>query len=91
LQLRQAFWVRCVLKTQKTTISVIPGGCTGFVQVLDVSLNKPLKDLIKEEQDNHYDRYIENEGKKSLIYGSDKSNPAITISNPRFLDVVCVY
>jgi len=30
-----------------------------MVQVLDVSLNKPLKDLIKQEQDDHYDRNIE--------------------------------
>lgn len=42
-------------KAQKTTLSVIPGGCTRMVQVLDVSINKPLKDLIKEEQDSHYD------------------------------------
>jgi hypothetical protein len=40
-------------------VSVIPEGCTGIVQVLDVSLNKPLKALIKEEQDNHYDCHIE--------------------------------
>jgi hypothetical protein len=30
-----------------------------MVQVLDVSINKPLKDLIKEEQDNYYDQHIE--------------------------------
>jgi hypothetical protein len=46
------------LKSQRTTISVIPGGCTGYIQPLDVSLNKPLKDLIQEEQDDHYDCYI---------------------------------
>jgi len=51
--------VRSALKAQKTTISVVPGGCTRMVQVLDVSLNKPLKALIKEEQDDHYDRHIE--------------------------------
>jgi hypothetical protein len=48
-----------VLKANRTTVSVVPGGCTGMVQVLDVSLNKPLKDLIKQEQDDHYDRNIE--------------------------------
>jgi len=41
------------LKKQKTTLSAIPGGCTGLVQLLDVLINKPLKALIKEEQDNH--------------------------------------
>ena len=51
--------IRKLFKQQKTTISVIPGGCTGFVQVLDVSVNKPLKDLIKEEQDDHYDQHID--------------------------------
>lgn len=30
-----------------------------MIQPLDVSLNKPLKALIKEEQDDHYDRNIE--------------------------------
>jgi len=47
------------LKAQKVTISVVPGGCTRMVQVLNVSLNKLLKDLIKEEQDNYYDTYID--------------------------------
>jgi hypothetical protein len=51
--------VRRALKVEKTTLSIIPGGCTGIVQVLDVSINKTLKDLIKEEQDNHYDQHIE--------------------------------
>jgi hypothetical protein len=51
--------VRCTLKAQKTTLSVIPGGYTGIVQVLDVSINKLLKDLIKEEQDSYYNQYIE--------------------------------
>jgi hypothetical protein len=51
--------VRNALKAQKVTVSVIPGGCTGIVQVLDVSLNKLLKALIKEEQDSHYDRHLD--------------------------------
>jgi hypothetical protein len=51
--------VRCALKAEKTTLSIIPEGSTGIVQVLDVSLNKLLKDLIKEEQDDHYNCYIE--------------------------------
>jgi len=51
--------VRAELKRQRTTMSAIPGGCTGFVQLLDVSINKPLKALIKEEQDNHWDQHLE--------------------------------
>jgi hypothetical protein len=50
--------VSSVLKRQGITLSVIPGGYTGYVQPLDVSLNKPLKDLIKEEQDRHFDKNI---------------------------------
>jgi hypothetical protein len=51
--------VCCALTAQKTTISIVPDSCTRIVQVLDVSLNKLLKDLIKEEQDNHFDCYID--------------------------------
>jgi hypothetical protein len=39
-------------------VSIIPKGCIRIVQVLNVSINKLLKDLIKEEQDDHYDCYI---------------------------------
>jgi hypothetical protein len=33
-------------KKLNCTTLYIPSGCTSFVQVLDVSLNKPLKDLV---------------------------------------------
>jgi hypothetical protein len=46
-------------KAQKTTLSIILGGCTGYIQPLDVSLNKPMKALIKEEYDDHYGRHID--------------------------------
>jgi len=58
-----------VLKEQKTTLSVIPGGCTGYIQPLDVSLNKPLKDLIQEEMDDHYDQHIEDWQKEKFNIG----------------------
>jgi hypothetical protein len=50
--------VSTVLKQQGVVLSVILRGCTGFVQALDVSLNKLLKDLIKDEQDRHFDKNI---------------------------------
>jgi hypothetical protein len=50
--------VSTVLKQQGVVLSVILGGCTGFVQPLDVSLNKLLKDLIKDEQDRHFNKNI---------------------------------
>ena len=56
--------VHCALKAQKTTLSVILGGCTRMIQVLDVSINKLLKDLIREEQGNHYDQHIEDQQKE---------------------------
>jgi hypothetical protein len=41
------------------TTSYIPRGCTRFVQVLDVSLNKPLKALIAQATADHADKYYE--------------------------------
>jgi hypothetical protein len=33
-------------KKLNTTISVIPKGCTGYIQLLDVSINKIMKSII---------------------------------------------
>ena len=51
-----------------TVPSFIPGGCTGYVQVLDVAINKPLKQRIQELSDEHYDNHIEewNTGKYTV-------------------------
>jgi len=35
------------LRAHDITVSVIPGGCTGLVQPLDVSINRPFKDILK--------------------------------------------
>jgi hypothetical protein len=51
--------VIAAFKQLKTTVSLIPGGCTGFVQVLDIALNQLLKMLIKEKTDDYYNNYIE--------------------------------
>ena len=45
-------------KKLNCTTSYIPGGCTGFIQVLDMALNKPLNDLVKQALTDHYDRNI---------------------------------
>jgi hypothetical protein len=29
------------------TVSIIPGGCTGLIQPLDISINRPFKDILK--------------------------------------------
>jgi Tc5 transposase DNA-binding domain len=41
------------------TTSIIPGGCTGYVQVLDVSVNKLIKQYIEEEEERWIDENIE--------------------------------
>jgi hypothetical protein len=44
-------------KKLNCTTSYIPGGCTGFVQVLDVALNKELKALVAQQASNHADKF----------------------------------
>jgi hypothetical protein len=40
--------VREVLKQHDIALSMVPGGCTGLVQPLDVSVNRPFKDILKQ-------------------------------------------
>ena len=35
------------LRANDITVSMIPGGCTGLVQPIDVSINRPFKDILK--------------------------------------------
>lgn len=48
-----------IFKKLYCTTSFIPSGYTGFVQVLDVIINKPLKDRIKELSEIHYDNNMD--------------------------------
>src|SRR6266516_386562 len=41
------------------TTSIIPGGCTGYVQVLDVSVNKLIKQYIEEEEEKWIEEHME--------------------------------
>jgi hypothetical protein len=41
-------------KKLNTTISVIPRGCTSYIQLLDVSVNKIIKSLIQQCKEDHY-------------------------------------
>jgi len=43
--------LRDELTKLKVTLSLIPGGCTGYVQVLDVLINKLIKAYIEEYED----------------------------------------
>jgi hypothetical protein len=44
-------------KKLNCTMSYIPGGCTGFVQPLDVSLNKPLKALVTQAAADYANKF----------------------------------
>jgi hypothetical protein len=41
-------------KKLNTAISVIPRGCTSYIQPLDVSINKIMKNIIKQCKEDHY-------------------------------------
>lgn len=41
---------------------MIPAGCTGLVQQLDVSVNKPVKDILRDLLDNALEQYQERSG-----------------------------
>ena len=51
--------LRSEFKKLNCTTSYIPGGCTGFVQPLDVSLNKPLKALVAQAAADHADKFYD--------------------------------
>ncbi len=56
------------LRETNTVPSFIPGGCAGYVQVLDVAVNKPFKEPVKEYSEIHYDLHTTEweEGKYSV-------------------------
>lgn len=54
-----------VFRKLNTTVFFILSGCIGYVQVLDVVLNKPLKDRISELADLSYETNFEKWEKKT--------------------------
>lgn len=70
-----------VLKTLKShhiTPSMIPGGCTGLVQPLDISINFPFKELFRDEIEDYIEQEEEN-GKSSW-----------TVGDRRVMTTICV-
>jgi len=65
--------VLTLLKKHDITPSLIPGGCTSLIQVLDVSVNKPLKELIR----NELDTVMESMGQEALDALDNASASAI--------------
>ena len=46
-------WV--CLKDNDISLSLVPGGCTGLLQPLDVSVNRPFKDILKDKIDKDFE------------------------------------
>lgn len=44
------------LRSHDIMASLIPGGCTGLIQPLDVSINRPFKDYLRDVLDLEMDR-----------------------------------
>lgn len=44
------------LRAHDITTSLIPGGCTGLIQPLDVSINKPFKGYLRDVLDDEMDQ-----------------------------------
>ena len=49
--------LRSEFKKLNCTTSYIPGGCTSFIQPLDVSLNKPLKALVAQAAADYANKF----------------------------------
>jgi len=47
--------VKKLLKKNDVTLSLVPAGCTGIVQPVDISFNRPFKDMLKEEIDKEFE------------------------------------
>lgn len=68
--------VKNALKKKKSDIGIIPGGMTSQLQPLDVCLNKPVKDYIKQE----YNKWLSNDDLPLTATGKVKRASASTIA-----------
>ena len=51
--------VKRLLVTTKTVVVSVPPGCTSRVQLLDVLVNKPFKNYVREQFEKHLDENLE--------------------------------
>ena len=56
--------VKDTFKRYNTTIIVIPGGCTSVLQPLDVSVNKPVKSILRQSWERYMLEQSENDTAK---------------------------
>ena len=60
---QQSDGVKALLKKKNAELVNIPPGCTSRVQPLDVSFNKPFKDVVRQQFEKHleenFQRYTE--------------------------------
>jgi len=47
--------VKKLLKKNDVTLSLVPAGCTGIVQPVDISFNRPFKNMLKKEIDKEFE------------------------------------
>ena len=69
------------LRTHGIVPSLVPGGCTGLVQPLDVSVNRPFKDILKQVIDDAVDlaeRQTPAAGKKNWQSAASKMRVMMT-------------
>ena len=50
--------VKAFLTKRMTSLSNVPPGCTSRVQVVDVMVNKPLKDDVRRLFEDHLDKHL---------------------------------
>ena len=64
---QQADGVKALLKKKNTELVNVPPGCTSRVQPLDISVNKPFKDVVREQFEKHLEENLQRytEGKIS--------------------------
>jgi len=61
--------VREISKANDIALSLVPAGCTGLVQPIDISINRPFKDLLKGEIGKEFERR-DNGGASDEVVGS---------------------